>query len=86
MGLLVEGESPAANPLYPLCRLMAVNAYLRVETMPWYGSRQPFRMYSMPAKARRTHEILKTARWDANILYPGIATFYQRLEIGGKFY
>ena len=40
----------------------------------------------MPAKALRTREFFKTAGRDANILYPGIATFYQRLEIGRKFY
>jgi hypothetical protein len=28
--------------------------------------------------------LLKTGRRDANILYPGIATFFQRLEIDGK--
>ena len=42
-------------------------------------------MYSMPAKAPRAREFLKTGRRDANILYSGIATFYQRLEVGEKF-
>ena len=43
-------------------------------------------MYSMAAKAPRTHEFLKTGGRDANVLYQGIATFYQRIEIGRKFY
>ena len=39
-------------------------------------------MYSMPAKTPRAPEFLKTGGRDANVLYPGIATFFQRLEIG----
>ena len=42
-------------------------------------------MYSMPAKAPRAREFHKTGGRDANILYSGIATFYQRLEVGEKF-
>ena len=43
-------------------------------------------MYSMHATAPRAREFLETGGRDAIVLYPGIATFYQRLEIGGKFY
>ena len=39
----------------------------------------------MPAKAPRTPEFLKIGGRDANILYSGIATFYERLEVGEKF-
>ena len=43
-------------------------------------------MYSMPAKAPRAPEFLKIGGRDANILYSGIATFFQHLEIGEKFH
>ena len=43
-------------------------------------------MYSMAAKAPRTREFLETSGRDANVLYPSIATFCQRLEIGEKFH
>ena len=43
-------------------------------------------MYSMPETAPRAREFLETGGRDAIVLYPGIATFYQRVEIGGKFY
>jgi hypothetical protein len=39
----------------------------------------------MPAKAPRARKFLKTGGRDANILYSGIATFYERLEAGEKF-
>ena len=43
-------------------------------------------MYLMPETAPRAREFLETGGRDANVLYPGIATFYQRLEIGEKFH
>ena len=39
-------------------------------------------MYSIPVKAPRAREFLKTGGRDANVLYPGLATFFQQLEIG----
>ena len=42
-------------------------------------------MYLMAAKAPCAREFLETGGRDANVLYLGIATFYQRLEVGGNY-